>query len=90
MDCLPNMQQVSSRPETPTMSCISCCCYPLTAKRRLLRFGPRQDTPGALLNDTIAVLGVLEGFFPGVPILIIEGHECASAATSPFPVARRS
>lgn len=35
----------------------------------------QQDTPGAVSNDTIAVLSVLEAKFPSVPILIVEGHE---------------
>ena len=34
----------------------------------------QQDTPGALSNDTAAVLAVLEAKFPGVPILVVEGH----------------
>ena len=35
----------------------------------------QQDLPGVVSNDTIAVLAVLEVKFPGVPILVVEGHE---------------
>ena len=34
----------------------------------------QQDASGVVYNDTLAVLAVLEGQFPGVPILILEGH----------------